>query len=285
MGSCYSQASKQAVITSKQPPVQNSNNKIERCFATRTFNFDNQNLLDLNFLDDYMNHKSSSSNDGQIQANVISVHNNKLSSLPNFFMSNTTGLKKLVCSKNQFTEIPQIVFNQVTIKTLDFSNNQINSLSYFLSNISNLTELVMSNNQISKVPSCVVEMSQLQLVDLSNNNLTTYQKEFVLMRTHTLILSNNKIEKFEEPDSKEDWKSNERLMTLDLGGNLLSEVPSGLLKNSSVALLNLKGNKISYYDLKKVDGFEQLMERRKKVKDQGFIHNLEVEFDVCGLEI
>ena len=291
MGTCFTSGTKSVKLEEykKTNIISNPNNKLERCFISKNFNFDKQNISDITFLDDFLKEKTSIDNNIIIECNVLSIEENKLNHLPEYFMNGIKGIKKLNCSKNEFKQIPNIVFNHDSIKVLIFSENKLSEISQSLGNLNNLTELNLSKNNLSKFPN-VSNLENLQLVDLSYNCFTIFTKELIALKTHTLIINNNLISEFDSNVILENfefpgWNSNKILKNLDLSYNKLTVIQPELLKQSSIALLNLKGNKINYYQLKKLEGFENLMERRKLVKDQGFIHNLDVKFDVCGLEI
>lgn len=303
MGACCTSSGKQIELnnTNNKPTSQQKNNhannnsdkpisiaasqsKLDRCLATKTFNFDNQHISDINFLDSFTKTKLKEKNLNSLSINVLSIQDNSIKSLPSFFISHITDIKKINCSKNEFSVIPLEIFDFTTLKTLNFSCNRIEVLHLNIYKLTNLKELILNNNNIQHLPQSIAELKDLQVVDLSYNNFKIFVKEFITLSTHTLILNNNQINNWELSDHYH-WKDNDKLVNLDLSYNKLHNVSEELLKKSNIALLNLKGNNISYYDLKAVDGFDCLMERRKQAKDQGFQHNLNVKFDVCGLDI
>lgn len=282
MGACCVSSAKQSVVNTKVPATKANkntyNDKLDRCIITKNFNFDDQDLSELDFLDELFSNKEKATT-----MFVLSANNNRIKNLSNNILTLSTGLKKISFHKNKFTSIPEEVKYQITLKTIDFSNNLITQIPKSLEVLTNLTELYLSYNQIVLVPAFLTKLTNLQVVNLSHNLIESFTNDMSLIPTQTLILSYNSIKIFSLSDSC--FKNNTKLANLDLSYNKLTSCPDSLLKNSNIALLNLKGNTISYYDFKKLDGFDELIERRKRVKDQGFLHNLDVDFDMCGLTI
>ena len=64
----------------------------------------------------------------------------------------------------------------------------------------------------------------------------------------------------------------------------IGDLAENIFDCSSVSNLNLKGNKILLEELKHKKGFEKFVERRRQKKEQGFWHNLAINFDFCGLD-
>lgn len=308
MGACCVSSSKQVEINNKPTnDIRNTpqTSKLDRCFISKTFNFDNQNLGDLEFLSDYINQKLKNQIKKHLEINVFSAENNQLNGLPKQFMDSLLGIKKMCFASNKFKSIPMSSFNLNSLKILDFSSNQITSLPSEVGNLLSLTELKLSHNQLNTIPTTICLLSNLQLVDLSHNLFTQFTIELMNLKTHTLFINNNKIQDFQDnianpmtnnnadqadsylnnKNTNNPWKNNQKIFNLDLSYNCICKLPSELLKSTNISILNLRGNKISYYELKKVDGYEDFLMRRKRVKDQGFSNNLDIDFDVCGLEI
>jgi Leucine-rich repeat (LRR) protein len=282
MGACCVSSSKQSVLNTKVPANNNIKidykEKLNRCIVTKNFNFDNQNISDLDFLGELFSNKEKATS-----MFVLSANNNNIRNIANSILTLSTDLKKLSFKNNKFTLIPDEIKYHITLKTLDFSSNLITHIPKTLEKLNNLTELYLGNNQIILVPDCLTKLTNLQVVDLSSNQIENFTDVISLIPTQTIILTKNNIKSFNLTESC--FKNNTKMTNLDLSFNKLTSCSSLLLKNSSIALLNLKGNNISYYEFKKLDGFDDLIKRRKSVKDQGFLHNLEVDFDMCGLTI
>lgn len=256
----------------------NSNviSKLERCYITKSFNLENQNLKDLVFVEDFISKKRHSI-DNKLNLNVFCVNFNNLKAIDDSLLSSID--VKIFSANNNFISVFPSIYHFKNLKKLDLSRNNISNIENDLNILTELQEINFSSNNIQKIPN-LQNLKNLKEVDLSHNEIKILSKEILNLSSYTLLLNNNQIYEFD--NIKE---VSEKIINLDLSFNNLSNIPSILLLNSKIALLNLKGNKISYYELKKVDGFEQLMERRKIIKSNGFTNNLDVKFDVCGLEI
>lgn len=263
----------------------NSNivNKLERCYISKTFNLENQNLKDLVFIEDFII-KKQNSKENKLLLNVFNINFNEIVNIDNNLLD-IIDVKIFQASNNLMKSFPSI-YHFKNLKKIDLSRNKISEISDDINNLIGLQELNLSHNQIRDFPN-LRNITNLKEVDLSNNKLTVLNKNLLSLNTYTLILNHNLIESIEIDDSDHGFKISDKIVNLDLSYNKLTNIPSFMLLNSSscIALLNLKGNNISYYDLKKVDGYDQLMERRKIIKSNGFTNNLDVKFDVCGLEI
>jgi Leucine-rich repeat (LRR) protein len=245
--------------------------KINRGRLIKSFNFDKMNLHSLKFTDSL-----SDVND----IKIFSAQNNKLYLIPKKFFSNLNNIKNLDFSFNYFELIDEIIFTKISLVTLNFSNNNISELSENIKNLKNLKELILSHNQLIKIPNGVSYLQNLELLELSHNKIQNFPN-FILdfEKLETVNISNNNIS--ELPEDK--W-SNSKIKNFDISFNKLSAVPSDLLKNSMISNMNLKSNMITKRDFVKTIGYSEFEKRRKERKDQAYYKNLDVEFNLCGLD-
>lgn len=295
MGCCSTKANSLNIKSYKTSIEYNSKkeitSKITRCFITKTFNFDNQNLKDLSVLDKNIHSLvNNESNKKDYAINVLSAKENYISHLPLEFLKYISCLKILILSKNEFDNFPVCLFNlnlNSTIKKIDLSFNNISIIPDNISNIKSLEELNLSNNKITYngMSLDISNLDKLSIFDMSFNLLDVFP-EFLLKnkKLEVLLINNNNISFDKKCYDENTWiHNNSNLNNLDLSYNNIKYLPSFILKHSNVSILNLKGNLITYNDLKEINGYQDFLKRRKDVKDKGFCNNLDINFDICGI--
>ncbi len=101
--------------------------------------------------------------------------------------------KQLDLSNQELTDVPEYVFNQKNIETINLSNNKLTgALGAEIKNLTNLKQLNLSNNNFSGVPAEVGQLQNLEVLDLSNNQLTGLPYEIGnLQNLKTLNVSGN----------------------------------------------------------------------------------------------
>jgi Leucine-rich repeat (LRR) protein len=277
-----------------------SNDKISAKLAaaknTLNYNFDKMKLESLNVLNKLATKNSIkeknkaeksdlNNNSDEIMVKVFSANNNFLRNIPKEFFKKVTKITKIDFSFNEFQEIDEIISEKTTLKILLLNNNFLNSISKGFLNLKNLKELNLSHNLLneSEVNEKLIGLENLENLNLSHNKIKTFPIKIIKNeKLFELNLSNNLIE---SAISNEFW-DNSNLQYLELSFNKLtiSELADNIFNCSIVANLNLKGNKILLEELKHTKGFEKFVERRRQKKEQGFLHNLAINFDFCGLD-
>ena len=86
-----------------------------------------------------------------------------------------------------------------------------------------------------------------------------------------------------DPEHEALWKKSQ-LKVLDLESNSVYEVPPVIFKNSRIHNFNLKDNHIKRNQLMNMDGINDYQARRKLKMDIVVNNNLDVNFDLCGLD-
>lgn len=250
--------------------------KTSRFMITKNFNYDGLGLKSLDFLDNL--------NGDKIEAKVLSAESNRLISLPEKFLSKSLGLKKLSLRSNLIASLPAVISSLSSLETIDLAENKLNSLSLHALDFSALQSLIIldiSNNMISTLPESIKTARRLEVLKVNHNSLEVFPCRVVsqMERLDEFHVSRNQIRQFEGAQ----W-SNSRLRLVDLGFNKLGEIPAEIFRDSAVSSLNLKGNPIKLEQLKNVDGYERIIERRRASKDKGFRSNLDINFDLFGLD-
>lgn len=76
-------------------------------------------------------------------------------------------------SGQNLTKVPNSVFSQTKLQSLDLSNNALTgALQAEIRNLQNLVTLDLSNNNFTGVPAEIGQLKNLETLDLSNNQLT-----------------------------------------------------------------------------------------------------------------
>jgi Leucine-rich repeat (LRR) protein len=100
---------------------------------------------------------------------------------------------ELDLSNQNLTKIPDSVFNQTNLESLNVSGNQITgAIQAEIKNLKNLRVLNASNNLMTGVPAEIGQLQNLEILDLSNNQLTGLPYELGnLKNLKTLNISGN----------------------------------------------------------------------------------------------
>jgi len=250
----------------------NLKNRFDNGKVTKVYKLDNLKLQSLNFENKY-------EISGKI--NVFSAKNNLLSDLSQEFFNKITEIKKVDLSYNQFKEFPNTLFNLAyPMKILFLTNNKIIKIPNNISSFIKLKELNLSSNEINFIPNEINNLKELETLDLSHNNIITFIDDLIILEQLSFLnLSYNKISLV----PKNNWNQS-KIIQLDLCYNNISNIPDQIFGESKVTVLKLTGNNLTTTDLKNLDSFPKYLERRKMLKDQGFKHDLNITFSLCGLD-
>jgi insulin-like growth factor-binding protein complex acid labile subunit len=151
----------------------------------------------------------------KIDQNIIGFPN--LSKLNIFDVSKID----LTLSSNEFSHVPSYSFNQLIIKRLDLSSNNIQILeNHAFDNIFDLEDLILRHNKIEIIYLESESLKSLNMLDLHGNEI-------------------RKIENFM-------FKNQQSLAHLDLGDNWIDEIDSNVFYNlTNLKYLNLNLNFLS----------------------------------------
>jgi len=257
MGSCFS------------GKVHAKSDKIKRAEKTMSLNMDNENLDSLDHLNDtplpYLN--------------VFSAHNNCLSTVPQEFFEKLTKIKKIDLSKNRYETIDNVIFQKESLERLNMSQNLLSNIDLRINNLLLLKEMNLCRNNIIRLDENI-KFSSLEVLELGHNRIKIIPKSLILSpKLEFIDLSHNEIDSLPE----ENWE-NSNITTINLEGNKIHNLPRNFLLNSKISVLNLKNNKITRSQIVRDEGYEAFENRRKLKKDQGYLRNLDIDFNFCGLD-
>ena len=158
------------------------------------------------------------------------------------------GLKQLKINNNFLSSIPRPILSAklVKLEKLDLSSNQLASVPAEISNLVALTELNLDYNVIVSLPEDVGKLTKLKVLSLRGNHISV----------HTTHWS----EKNPQP------------------------LPRSLFADTPMIDLNLHGNPMTSTQLNSMEGYDEFLERRQKVKTSTLLGGGLTNLDVCGLE-
>ena len=152
-----------------------------------------------------------------------------------------SSLKQLNLSANFLTSIPRSVLssNLSKLEKLDLSSNQLVTVPDEIALLIQLQELRLDSNRIAALPTAMGQLSKLKSLSLRDNQLQ--------------ILSQQQ----QQPG-----------------------LPRSLFTDTALIDLNLHGNRLlTNTQLNRLDGFQDFLDRRQKVKSKTMTN-----LDVCGLD-
>jgi Leucine-rich repeat (LRR) protein len=165
--------------------------------------------------------------------NLICVLGNRLDLLRN--------PEYLCLSSLQLSRLPKSVWNQKSLKRLDFSQCRNDMIPKEISKLKNLETLNASWNKISSIHENIGKLSNLKDLGLRHNQLTNIHPEFSkLSNLEYLCLDENKIS--ELPDSFENLQN---LKKLRLVGNSFTKIPEFIFTLKNLESLSIGWNAIS----------------------------------------
>jgi leucine-rich repeat protein SHOC2 len=174
------------------------------------------------------------------QIKTLSLECNQLTSLPNN-MNILSSLRDLRLQYNMIEGLPRSINQNLNLTSVDLSINQLNSLPSSFDLLTSLKCLAVSHNKLIHLNRNVLKsMNALELLDLSFNFLEAVVDIGLVNRLTSLNLSNNLISQIPN-----EIFSLSHLITLDLSSNLLTSIPSSIGEIKSLVKLNCSYNPIS----------------------------------------
>ncbi|KAI5731822.1 hypothetical protein M8J77_016634 [Diaphorina citri] len=166
----------------------------------------------------------SNSLDSLTALSVLSLDNNELEYIEENALKNSTSLQDFHLNGNKLTEIPKVLRNLHSLKTLDLGDNlitEINNLS--LNSLHQLAGLRLTENNISNISKGVFE--KLSVLTILN-------------------LASNKIQKVEAGT----FDNNSNLVAIRLDGNYLTDIGGLFPKLPNLVWLNISENLLEWFD-------------------------------------
>lgn len=155
-------------------------------------------------------------------------------------------------------DLPELPAEFSHVSTLNLTGVRLSAQGSdgFLKAFTQVKTLELSGNDLETIPEQVQFMNTLERVELSSNMLSDAEPLYAslsrLGRLQWLDLSYNELDAF-------DAGSFERLETLDLRNNSLTDWPEGVLDASSLRTLNLSSNDITSIPSRALDGSHDVL--------------------------
>lgn len=155
---------------------------------------------------------------------VLSLDNNELEYIEENALKNSTSLQDFHLNGNKLTEIPKVLRNLHSLKTLDLGDNLITEINNFsLNSLHQLVGLRLTENNISNISKGVFEkLSALTILNLASN----------------------KIQKVEAGT----FDNNSNLLAIRLDGNYLTDIGGLFPKLPNLVWLNISENLLEWFD-------------------------------------
>lgn len=217
----------------------------------KLLNLDNNNLLagSLDCLTKLTKLQNLSLSGNKLGKPIVSKTPNDATTRPNVDVlpSLPTSLKQLNVSSNFLSHIPRSIVSASLnkLEKLDLSSNQLATVPDTIGNLENLEELRLDSNMIVTLPEAIGKLSKLKVLSLCYNQL--------------------QIKKSTSSDKSDSQQQ--------------QPFPKSLFTDTSLIDLNLHGNRLTNTEMNQLDGYQQFLDRRQKIKSKTMSN-----FDVCGLE-
>jgi Leucine-rich repeat (LRR) protein len=175
---------------------------------------------------------------------VLSSKKNKLNSLPDCF-SNLENLQELELYDASIKDLSPLkgLFNLKKLTLFDNANSL--TLGEEFETLGRLKYLNIINTSIDSISSSIVKLSELEGLNLYQCSLTEIPELSELKTLKILILDNNQLSG-KIPESIYQLTS---LVNLSLENNQLTEIDDSIGNLKNLRQINLKGNKLSDYQL------------------------------------
>jgi Leucine-rich repeat (LRR) protein len=166
----------------------------------------------------------------------------------NVSINRLTQLEELILDHNRLASLPEGL-SLPSLRLLDVSYNQLETLPDTLGSLPYLTEIAASYNAFKELPRVVSASSSLESADFSHNSIA------VLL---------------------DDWRPT-RLTLLNLDYNPVDYLPSSLLKHSAVSRVIAEHTGITTEALREVEGLDDYESRHKARVDRAVDMNVEAK--------
>jgi Leucine-rich repeat (LRR) protein len=173
----------------------------------------------------------------------------------------------------QLGDLPELPAEFAHVGTLNLTGVRLSRQGSdgFLKAFTQVKTLELNGNELAAVPEPIQYMDKLERLELSGNQLSDtehlYSSLSRLERLKWLDLGYNELETF-------DVGVFERLVTLDLRCNNLTEWPEGVLDANDLGTLNLSGNDITSIPPQALDGSHEVLMSGTDLSDN---YNLSLE--------
>ena len=141
------------------------------------------------------------------------------------------------------------------MENLNLSENLLSSLPSSISQLKALKQVNLSKNHLTEIPKELCQLKQMNALDLSSNRITQIKDYIQELNCVELNLNENQIKTISPNLAK-----CPRLKVVRLQQNILdiNSIPTSLLTDSQIALINYDGNLFNQKQFEKLDGYEKV---------------------------
>lgn len=158
---------------------------------------------------------------------VLKITDNRLNILPNSFTKLQT-LNEVHLSRNRFTEFPEVLFTFNELKTLYLDGNQLTSVPD-LRRLENIQYINLQYNQLTTLPEHLMQLSEEVTIDVHQNQFSVEEVE----RIQSIVMQDD----YEGPEIE--GLSIEEAHTEDLSGETIEDLYKLLYEFAEVPHKNL----------------------------------------------
>ncbi|KAI9004743.1 hypothetical protein BC832DRAFT_592675 [Gaertneriomyces semiglobifer] len=175
--------------------------------------------------------------------NVLDIHNNNLTELPNEVLASLTNLVMLNLSGNRLSALPASICSLPHLKDLNVSSNCLRQLPPAIGALSLVTLDVSSNDELTTLPPTISNLKQLRSLNVSSTKIASLATlNFNFPNLVELDLSNCQLSQLAFGAESIDWP---QLTRLDVRQNKLDGcVPATVASCPMLKELLLSNNKI-----------------------------------------
>lgn len=190
---------------------------------------------------------------------------NKLKRIPDV-IGELQNLRHLILNNNQLIELPNELGKLVRLESLVLHDNQLQQLPVTLDQLIALRKFNAARNRLQTFPALSSSAKNLDVVDVSENQISELSENCGALYVSELNLNQNQLQKL--PAKLNEWP---RLKLLRVQHNRIpiEGIPSVLLSDSQLHLIDLEGNPLQTKEFQQLDGHDVYMERftaaRKKM--------------------
>jgi Leucine-rich repeat (LRR) protein len=206
-----------------------------------------------------------------LKIKILDISENNLKTLPVeiYSMLNIKTIHSRKCILQKISNLDHLI----KLTQIDFENNDLEAGSLSILP-SSLKILNLSSNHFITIPPAFENLINLIDINMSCNRITSTNGIGLLISLTTINLDDNNLEEISD-----DIENCTQLIRLSLKRNNLSfksklkpdiqSLPEGLFNMTPLDTLSLDGNNLLLKeDLLKMKGIDNLLERRKKLKDK-----------------
>ncbi|KAG8126117.1 hypothetical protein E2320_021368 [Naja naja] len=181
---------------------------------------------------------------------VFQLTGKGLSEFPEDLQKLASNLRTIDLSNNKLESLPPFIGKFSVLKSLALNHNRLTALDNL-----QLKTLSLSGNKLQTIPVQLCSLHHIDVVDLSRNQIQNIPDTIGELQAIELNLNQNQISQISSQISR-----CPRLKVLRLEENCLelSVLPQSILSDSQISLLAAEGNLFEIKKLRELDGYDKI---------------------------